>query len=286
MQKVLVRNVTLGCALIFAATVATAAPDSYSGSNEYQWLDAHGVPLPYENDSELLEFLTTASVVSEKDIGVGINSSKKLLIDKDGVQAHAIFREADMRKDTARVDGDIYRFFVDSYLFEPAAYHLAKMLDLHNIPPAAVRFVGRRKGSIQIWIEEVVDEEGADFRPPSAMAWVQQTWDRFFFDNLVYNIDRNPGNILVTKDYRQWMIDHTRAFQYKNELKNDKLVKIRRSSWERLLALSEEEIRNALRDYLTIREMNSLLRRRKLIIEHINELLNERGEEAVFYPLN
>jgi len=244
------------------------------------------VPLPYENDSELLEFLTTASVVSEKNIGVGINKSKKLLLERDGVQAHANFREADERRETANVDGVFFRFFADSYLFEPAAYHLAKMLDLHNIPPAAVRVVGRRKGSAQLWLEGSLDHEGADFRPPNPIPWVQQTWDMYFFDNLIYNIDRNEGNILVSRDHRQWLIDHTRGFQFKNKLMNDKVVKIRRTCWERLQALSEKDIRNALRDYLTNREMGSLLRRRKLIIEHINELVNERGEGAVFYPLN
>jgi hypothetical protein len=132
-------------------------------------------------------------------------------------------------------------------------------------------------------LEDAVDEEGADFRPPSAIAWIQQTWDMYFFDNLVYNIDRNAGNLLVSPDYRLWLIDHTRAFVLKNELMNDKVTKMRESTWERLLALSESEIRDAMKGYLTPLEISSLLKRRELLIAHIQQLVSERGKEVVFY---
>ena len=49
----------------------------------------------------------------------------------------------------------------------------------------------------------------------------QQLWDMYFFDNLVCNIDRNPGKILVTSDYQLWMMHHTRAFQSLTERLGD-----------------------------------------------------------------
>jgi hypothetical protein len=30
------------------------------------------------------------------------------------------------------------------------------------------------------------------------------------FDQLIYNTDRNLGNLLIDGDWRIWMIDHTR----------------------------------------------------------------------------
>ena len=33
------------------------------------------------------------------------------------------------------------------------------------------------------------------------------------FDQLIYNIDRNIGNLMITNDWRIWAIDHTRAFR-------------------------------------------------------------------------
>ena len=33
------------------------------------------------------------------------------------------------------------------------------------------------------------------------------------FDQLIYNIDRNLGNLMITNDWTIWAIDHTRAFR-------------------------------------------------------------------------
>ena len=38
-------------------------------------------------------------------------------------------------------------------------------------------------------------------------------WVVRLFDQLIYNTDRNLGNLLIDKDWRLWMIDHTRAFK-------------------------------------------------------------------------
>ena len=176
-----------------------------------------------------------------------------------------------------------YRFFADSYLFECAAYELAKLIDMPRIPPAAIRTIGRRKGSVQIWLEDALDEDGDAFQPPSGLEWAKQVWDMYLFDNLVYNIDRNPGNMLVTPDYWLWMIDHTRAFQIKHELLNERVVRVRRTMWDRLMALSEDDLRDALRPYLTPFEMGGVIARRKILKQHIDELVAERGEGVVFY---
>ena len=41
----------------------------------------------------------------------------------------------------------------------------------------------------------------------------------YLFDELISNIDRNQGNIVYTKDWRLWLIDHTRAFRKNSTLK-------------------------------------------------------------------
>ena len=40
------------------------------------------------------------------------------------------------------------------------------------------------------------------------------------FDQLISNVDRNQGNIVYTKDWRLWLIDHTRAFRKNTELED------------------------------------------------------------------
>ena len=133
-------------ALVLAGTL--------SAQPRHQWLDADGRPLPFQDDDAIAEFMRTAKVVNEKPIGTGVNRSVRVTLEKDGVRAHAIFREADHRERSATINGVTYRLFADSYLFECAAYELAQLIGMPHIPPAVIRTIGRRKGSAQIWIED------------------------------------------------------------------------------------------------------------------------------------
>ncbi len=269
------RHIWLSPVFVLATAASIAA--------QHVWLDADGKALPFQTDEEITEFMRTANVVNEEPIGVGINKSVKVTLEQNGVRAHAIFREVDRREDTAVIQGKRYRYFADSYLFEPAAFELAKMLDIPHVPPAALRNIRRRRGSLQMWVEDILDEDGDGFRPPSPIAWASQLWDMKFFDNIIYNIDRNGGNLLVSQDYKLWLIDHTRGFQFKYGLLDDDVVRVRRSSYERLLALTEDDLKNALSSYLKPIEIASILERRNAMKAYVEKLVAERGEDVVFY---
>ena len=62
------------------------------------WLAPDGAPLPFQSADDLKTFLETAEVVSSEAIGVGINSFRKVQLQRDGVRAHAIFRDVDVQK--------------------------------------------------------------------------------------------------------------------------------------------------------------------------------------------
>ena len=174
-----------------------------------------------------------------------------------------------------------YRVFRDSYLFEPAAYELATLLRIHNVPPVVLRRVGGRDGSLQLWVESVRDE-GEGFRPPSSAAWIRQLRDMILFDNLIFNIDRNTGNRLITQDYTLMMIDHTRGFQQKAGLVDpERLTHVNRQTWERLRSLTDEDLTDAVRRFLTSTEISRLLVRRQMVIDHFEVLIATRGKNAV-----
>ena len=62
------------------------------------------------------------------------------------------------------------------------------------------------------------------------------------FDQLIYNTDRNLGNLVIDKQWRMWMIDHTRAFRIATSLKNDKdLVMCDRKLLASLRKLDEDD---------------------------------------------
>jgi len=247
------------------------------------WTDVDGEALPFTTDDEILEFLRTARVVSETPIGIGINESKKLRLEKDGLAINAIFREVELDRRRAKSGERVHQIFRDSYRYECAAYELSRLLGLNNVPPAASRTIRRRRGSVQIWLAPTLDETADGFRAPSASAWARQLWSMYVFDNLIYNIDRTAGNVLVDSRYKLWLIDHTRAFQIEGELLDDRVTRVDRRLWKALVSLSDEEIRAAVKPHLRSREIRSLLERRTRLVEHIRNLVHERGENVVFY---
>jgi hypothetical protein len=230
-----------------------------------------------------MEFLRTAEVVEAQDIPVGITKPLRLLLEKDGVRARAAFRYLDEERTGVSVEGRHYQRFHDSCRFECAAYQLAHFLGLDCVPPTVERKVEGRSGTVQIWVEGNLDETQKGFHPPSAYAWVKQGWDRDLFDNLILNVDRNSGNIVVDPDYKMWLIDHTRAFQPVPELLDPEgLTRFNRSVWMRLKDMDDEALKEAVGRYLDGQELMCLARRRDLLLERVKALLEERGE-SIFY---
>lgn len=245
--------------------------------------------MPFETEDQLLEFLKTADVVSDKTItSGGITQPHKLVIEKDGIRVNAIFRTVDEEKMQGNTGGgraDL--FFRDCYIFEPAAYELSRMLGLDNVPPAALRKVKNTKGSIQIWLEHAMTEEKKvkdNIQPPDDQQWQKQVQIMNVFDQLVFNTDRNRGNILIDPNWKLWMIDHTRAFRRIPDLQRaDSLKLCERNFYHNLQALDEATARQRLKDYLTSYELDALFKRRKLILDHYAKIIAEKGEDKVLY---
>ena len=88
----------------------------------------------------------------------------------------------------------------------------------------------------------------------------------------------------MSQQYHLWLIDHTRAFQPIPELLNpEKVVRVKRVFWDQLKALTDDELRKLVGDYLDGPQMGALEKRRDLLIELVEGLIAERGESAVLY---
>ncbi len=247
------------------------------------WIGPDGDPLPFQNDDEVLEFLRTAEVKDRKPAPEGINKPQVLMLESNGVKARAILREVVNEMKRVRIGERFYFRFLDSYANECAAYDLARELGLDFVPPVVPRGIGR-PGSVQIWIEGGTTASDEGFQPRSPMTWMKQVWDKDLFDNLILNVDRNLGNILVGPNEELWLIDHTRAFQPQGELFAAEVVqKVNRRAWERLQAMSDEELKDVVREHLDSEQLDALVKRRELMAEHVEGLLARLGENAVFY---
>jgi hypothetical protein len=253
-----------------------------------RWRDPDGRPLPFRNDEEVLEFLRTARVVTIHDVGKGVTRPQKLLLERDGVRLHAIFRTVDTQRDLARMrDGTTVRHFRDSYRLECAAYELSRLLGLDSIPPAVERTVEDRRGSVQVWIENAMSETERvqqRLKPPDVTAWNRQMQTLRLFDLLVSNADRNSGNIIVDPQWKVWMVDHTRTFRRDPDLPYLKqIVLCERGLLQRLRTVPDEAIRERLAGIVGAPELEGLLVRRRKIVEYLDALVVEKGEATVLF---
>ncbi len=247
-----------------------------------------GLVLPFRDTAEALEFLRTADIVSAKPIAKGINKPLKVLLDKDGLRAHAVFRRVNARLSSYRPPGSTrVSSFRDSCFFEPAAYELGRLLGVDNIPPVVERRYDGRSGTIQLWIENAFDEEARlerGLNPPHPELWRRQRIKRLVFDALIHNIDRNRGNVLYDPDWNVWLIDHTRSFIAENDLATrDKIRRCDRDLWQRLRTVDRQAVAARLEPYLTWPEMRSLMIRWQKLVEHIEDLIAEHGESSVLF---
>jgi len=236
------------------------------------------------------DFLLTAKVIKSRQGGKGVTLPFRLTL-TDGTLTHdASFSTVDERA-LMKVfsDGTREVNFVDSYRYNIAAYELAVLLGLGDMMPVTVERTWRAmRGSLSWWVDDVMMDEGerrkAGTDAPDPPAWNAQVHRLRVFSQLVYDTDRNVGNLLITRDWRLWMIDFTRAFRRTAGLENDKeLVQCDRQLLQRLRQLSRPDVEAAVRNHLTRQEIDAVMARRDLIVAHFERLIAERGEARVLY---
>ena len=181
--------------------------------------------------------------------------------------------------------------FRDSYKNNAAAYRLDRLLGLGMAPVTVVRVHEGKRASFTWWVEDVLMDERARLAKkiavPDALAWNRQMWVVRLFDQLIYNTDRNLGNLLIDKNWRLWMIDHTRAFKMFTDLKSPKnlATQCERGLLDALRRLDQATLAAATRDLLSEGQVKGLLARRDFIVKYYDERIREAGEAAVLYDL-
>ncbi len=246
--------------------------------------------VPVIQGPDLEEFLKTAKVVALKDIGKGVTMSRKATLELNGVTESGLFKTIDekpMVGITTLEDGRIDAEFQDSWRTEIAAYELDKMIGLGMVPATVERRLDNKVGSVQFWVTSIMNEQKRqkdNVRPPDPQAWNDQMHKLWVWDSLIYNVDRNLGNILITEQWAMIGIDHSRTFRPYGRLKDPKLmVRFSRSLLAKLADLKEPELKARLGKYLTGFQIQGLLKRRDLIALLVTKLVAEKGEAAVLY---
>jgi hypothetical protein len=251
--------------------------------------DVDGKPLPFATRGEIEDFMASAAIEERKVIRTGVNEPLKVILEKDGIRVHGIFRHQNEVRGREPVPGSASqsRYFRDSYLSEIAAYEINMMLGMNNMPPTILREFKGDAGSLQLWVEKTMtdnDRTKRKKRPPDVGAWNRQMRDMRFFDNLINNVDRNKGNILIDEAWMLWLIDHTRSFSRDRTLpRPHEATRCSRQVWGALQDLDEARVRERLGSHFQPQEIEALFARREKLIELIQEEISKKGEDAVLF---
>ncbi len=239
--------------------------------------------------TDIEDFLSTADIIHMEDTDRGITLPKKVTLGQDSQEHFAIFKTIDdfrpgrttLRSGATEID------FQDSWKTEVAAYELDKMIGLAMVPATVERRHNGDVGSMQWWVENAMverDRMEAGIRPPNQTEWNLQTYKIRLFDNLIYNVDRNLNNILVTESWRVRLIDHSRSFRSIHELQSpNSMIRFSRSLLEAIENLDEKTLTERLGAYLTSSQIRAVLERRDLILELARDRIAQSGAEAVLY---
>ena len=268
--------------------------DSLGGTSKRQvWMGPDGESLPFKNHEEIEAFLRTAEIIKIEAIPVGVTKPRKILLEKDGVQANSCFKTVDIHKDKTILflpEPNRRLHWRDCCKFECAAYELSRMLGLDNVLPVVEREIDDEKGVLQLWLENaLMERKRAKLKldPPDPRHHEKQMDVLRIFDALVHNDDRNPTNILYDPEWKLWMLDHTRCFPRVSDLPARNQVKrCERSLWRSLQDLDEKAIKQRFKKYLKKAEIKALLERREKLLRHIQTMIEKCGEENVLFTFS
>lgn len=237
---------------------------------------------------QIESFMRSAKVVRSRELSTGITRPLRLTLSDGGVMHDAVFQAIDQKQNVfTPTRGATEINFVDSWRYNVAAYRLAGLLGLEPMMPVTIEYEYRGKiGALSWWVDSLMDERRRlkeKVKPPDVVAWNQDMYRMRVFSSLVHDNDRNLGNVLVSPEWRVIMLDFTRAFRLHPEIQNKEITQCDRQLWSRLRELSAETLKTAAGNYLNSSEIGAVIKRRDLLLAHIDKLIAERGEQKVLY---
>ena len=228
--------------------------------------------------AEIEDYMRTAKVIKIAKVPVGVTNPRRAYLEPGGPVESIAFKP---------IAPGIYGGFWESYKAEIAAYEIDKLLGLEMVPPKVEKRVEGELGAAVMWATPTKSFKefggtGAPKPPAQYFAKFNRALIRAkMFDNLVGNIDPNLGNWLVDPAWNLILIDHSRALTDGKKLYHA-MAHIDAGLWEKMQALTEEQLKAAVGKWIGGREIRALLERRKKMADEIDKLVKLHGADAVF----
>jgi hypothetical protein len=239
---------------------------------------------------EIEQLLKSAKIINAVDIGEGVTKPKRVFLECEQGEFSGCWKDVKGQQ----------KGYVEGWRYEIAAYEMDKLLDLNMIPPTVEREFEGKKGSFQLWIKGGMSDlarmdESIEIPEGKLLDWNKNKYIMRAFDCLIANEDRTQQNIRYTDDWRMILIDHSRSFRSskkftdnlvygKNGILGAKLFRVLpRSLVEKIKALDFDTIKAAMEQYLTEKEIKSVLKRKELLVAEIDMMIKEKGEDKTLY---
>jgi hypothetical protein len=262
------RRITLG-ALLLVATASlsgqTAIPAPEAGKCSLVWAG---------HEPEIEKLLAEGKVLKLEDVPIGVTKPQRA----------TLASEPPMRFAWKALRPGYSKGFMESYKAEIAAYKFDRMLGLNMVPPIVERNMNGSNGAAVLWVENT--RGWSVEKPPQGPEpnWSLQLTRMKMFDLIIANIDRNQGNLIYDHDWHLFLIDHSRAFTGKKDLKGmAPMARVDRDLWNKMAALTIEDLDRGLDKWVGNNEKKAILVRRDLMAKTIAEMVAKRGEKSVFY---
>jgi hypothetical protein len=253
------RGLTL---ILIALSVTLAAQSAPAGSSARIWEG---------RQAEIEDYLRTTPFEKVQEVPIGVTKPMRGYFPPGGLVRSAAWKQ--LRP--GRSKG-----YWESYKSEIAAYELDKFFGLQMVPPVVEKRWNHELGAAVLWVEPVRSWKDVE-NLPKPSHWNIQVIRMKMFDNLIGNIDRNAGNLLVDADWNLFLIDHSRAFISENKLPVE-MARIDRRLWDRMLVLDEATLEAALGEWVDRGSIRAMLRRRDRMKTTIDEMLKTKPEALVF----
>jgi hypothetical protein len=131
-----------------------------------------------------------------------------------------------------------------------------------------------------------IDRQEKGIDPPDWTLWNQLYADMRIFDNLINNVDRNLGNMLIDSQGHLWLIDHTRSFGKDRTIPHpEAITRCSERLYEALKGLDRAAVEERMKamKLLSGGELKALFERHAELLEKIDDRIRLLGRDQVLF---